>query len=81
MSRGICQIRRGICQILPRKTVGPTYEALLFTAASMSEIINLLVSQRMCVCVCNSVLLTPIVISAAYVTPGLKTHCLSLPIY
>jgi len=24
VSRGIYQIRRGICQILPRKTVGPT---------------------------------------------------------
>src|SRR6218665_1095734 len=25
VSRGIYQIRRGICQILPRKTMGPTY--------------------------------------------------------
>src|SRR6218665_961373 len=29
VSRGIYQIRRGICQILPRKTVGPNNEYLL----------------------------------------------------
>src|SRR6218665_1974607 len=32
VSRGIYQIRRGICQILPRNTVGPTHYFVLYTS-------------------------------------------------
>src|SRR6218665_2400368 len=51
VSRGIYQIHRGICQILPRKTVGPIHDSPFLTSritkyfpTSETEIYNLLQS-------------------------------------